>query len=88
MINKEEKAKVIADYGKTPSDTGSIEVQIAMLSTDIDKLNGHSAIHAHDFSSKRGLLKKVSKRRRFLQYLKDTDQNKYLELINKLGLRK
>ncbi len=88
MLNKEEKAKLVTEFGKDPRDTGSAEVQIAMLSMDIDRLNGHCTVNIHDFSSKRGLLKKVCKRRRFLKYLKDTDQSKYLELINKLGLRK
>jgi ribosomal protein S15, bacterial/organelle len=88
MINKEEKAKIITEFGKNPRNTGAIEVQVAMLTLDIEKLNEHCKVNAHDFSSKRGLLKKVCKRRRFLKYLQTNYASKYVEVIDKLGLRK
>ena len=87
-ISKEEKAKLIAEFGKNEKDSGSVEVQIAILTAEINRLNEHLKVNIHDFHSKRGLLMKVGKRRNLLNYLKKTDINRYRELIKSLGLRK
>lgn len=87
-ITKEEKAAIIAEYARAEGDTGSPEVQIAILSFEINKLNEHLKVHTHDFHSRRGLLKKVGHRRNLLTYLKNTDVQRYREVIAKLGLRK
>ncbi len=85
MINK---AEIIAKYGRTPNDTGSPEVQIALLSARIDLLTEHLKLHKKDHHSRRGLLKMVGQRRGLLNYLKNKDIEKYRSLINELGLRK
>ena len=85
MINK---AEIIEKYGRTPSDTGSPEVQIALLSARIDLLTEHLKSHKKDHHSRRGLLKMVGQRRGLLNYLKNKDIEKYRSLINELGLRK
>ena len=87
-ITKEEKAAIIATYARAEGDTGSPEVQIAILTAEINKLNEHLKVHTHDFHSRRGLLKKIGHRRNLLSYLKTTDVQRYRELIAKLGLRK
>lgn len=87
-ISKEEKAKLIAEYGKNEKDSGSVEVQIAILTSEINRLNEHLNEHIHDFHSRRGLLMKVGHRRNLLAYLKNKDINSYRELIKKLNLRK
>ena len=87
-INKEEKAAIIANFARTEGDTGSPEVQIAILTAEINKLNEHLKVHSHDFHSRRGLLKKIGHRRNLLTYLKTSDVQRYRELIAKLGLRK
>ena len=87
-ISKEEKTKLVAEYGKNDKDSGSIEVQIAILSSEINRLNEHLKEHIHDFHSRRGLLMKVGHRRNLLTYLKGRDVNSYRELIKKLNLRK
>lgn len=87
-ISKEEKAKLIAEFGQNEKDSGSIEVQIAILTNEINRLNEHLKEHIHDFHSRRGLLKKVGHRRNLLTYLKNKDVNSYRELIKKLNLRK
>lgn len=87
-INKEEKAAIINQFKRAEGDTGSPEVQIAILSAEIDRINEHLKIHAHDFHTRRGLLKKVGHRRNLLTYLKNKDVQRYRELIAKLGLRK
>lgn len=87
-IQKDDKQKVIKEFCRHPSDTGSPEVQIAILSSRITYLNEHFKIHRKDHHSRRGLLKLVNQRRKLLQYLKRTDTNKYNEVIAKLGLRK
>jgi len=87
-ITKEEKEKIIKDYGINDKDTGSAQLQIALLTEHINKLTEHLKENAKDFSSKRGLLKMVSQRRKFLKYLEREDVNKYRELIKRLGLRK
>ncbi len=87
-ISKEEKAKLIAQYGKNEQDSGSVEVQIAILTNEINRLNEHLKEHFHDFHSRRGLLKKVGHRRNLLTYLKNNNVNSYRELIKNLNLRK
>lgn len=84
-INKQE---IIAKYGRTPSDTGSPEVQIALLTARITLLTDHLKIHKKDHHSRRGLLKMVGQRRGLLDYLKKTDLEGYRALIEKLGIRK
>ena len=88
MLAKDKKAAIIAEYGKTPTDTGSPEVQIALLTTRINELNEHLKVHAKDHHSRRGLLKMVGQRRRLLAYLKEKDIERYRSLIERLGLRK
>jgi small subunit ribosomal protein S15 len=82
------KQQVMADYATGPSDTGSPEVQVAMLSRRIADLTEHLKIHKHDHHSRRGLLLLVGRRRRLLQYLARTDINRYRRLIERLGLRR
>lgn len=88
MISKEKKAAIIAEYGRTPSDTGSPEVQIAILTTRIAELTEHLKVNQKDHHSRRGLLKMVGQRRGLLEYLKKTDIEAYRALIAKLGIRK
>lgn len=88
MLDKATKAKIIAEFGRGPNDTGSAEVQVALLTARINDLQGHFATHKKDHHSRRGLLKLVSQRRRLLDYLKRTDPDRYLALIQRLGLRK
>ena len=87
-LSKEEKAKIGKEFGKNDKDTGSIEVQIAILTKEINDLTAHLKEHTHDYHSKRGLLMKVGQRRSKLNYLMKNDVTKYREIINKLGLRK
>ena len=87
-LTKEQKNKIIKKYARDEKDTGSPEVQIAILSAEIDRINEHLKVHAHDFHTRRGLLKKVGHRRNLLTYLKNKDVQRYRELIAKLGLRK
>ena len=88
MLTIEEKAKIMAEYGRVEKDTGSPEVQIALLTADINKLNGHFKQHPKDNHSNRGLLKKIGKRRDLLKYLKNEDLDRYTALTDKLGLRR
>ena len=88
MLTKEEKAKIMAEYGRVVKNTGSPEVQIALLTADINKLNGHFKQHPKDNHSNRGLLKKIGKRRDLLKYLKSEDLDRYTTLTDKLGLRR
>ena len=83
-----QKAKVVKDYQRSGKDTGSPEVQIALLTERINGLTEHFKTHVKDFHSRRGLLVMVSQRRKLLDYLKRTDADKYRGLIEKLGLRK
>ena len=85
---KEEKAKIVKEFGKDEKDTGSMEVQIAILTKEINDLTAHLKEHIHDYHSRRGLLKKVGQRRSMLQYLAKKDVTRYREVIKKLGLRK
>ena len=87
-LKAEKKAEIIKKYGLNDKDTGSAEVQIALLTEEINILTDHLKSNIHDFHSKRGLLKKVGKRRKLLEYLKKEDINRYRDLIKKLGLRK
>lgn len=87
-MNKEEKQSVIANYRRNDSDTGSAEVQIALLTKKINALTAHMKENKKDFSTRRGLLQMVSRRRRLLDYLKRIDQNRYVEIIKSLGIRK
>ena len=87
-LKAEKKAEIIKKYGLNDKDTGSAEVQIALLTEEINTLTEHLKVNIHDFHSKRGLLKKVGKRRKLLEYLKKEDINRYRDLIKKLGLRK
>ena len=88
MISKEKKTAIIAEYGRTPGDTGSPEVQIALLTARIQELTDHLKEHQKDHHSRRGLLKMVGQRRGLLSYLKDMDIERYRTLIERLGLRK
>ena len=88
MISQERKQELMKQYARTEGDTGSPEVQIALLTARINDLNGHLQIHKKDHHSRRGLLKLVGQRRRLLTYLKNKDINRYRELIQRLGLRK
>jgi small subunit ribosomal protein S15 len=86
-MNSEAKAQLIKEYQQSPNDTGSSDVQIALLSRDIELLTQHSKQHAKDKHSKRGLLLKVHKRNRLLRYLKRKDNTRYRTVIQNLGLR-
>lgn len=88
MIAKEKKQAIIAEYGRTPGDTGSPEVQIAILTARIAELTEHLKVHKKDHHSRRGLLKMVGQRRGLLAYLKKIDIERYRSLIERLGLRK
>ena len=88
MLSKEEKQAIIKEYAIKEGDTGSVEVQVAVLTAQINKLTEHMKKHPKDFHSNRGLLMLVGKRRNFLEYLKRTDVNRYRELVKKLGIRK
>ena len=88
MITKEIKEQIIKDYQLKEGDTGSPEVQIALLTYRINDLNEHFKVHKKDHHSRRGLLKMVGQRRNLLKYLKDNDLERYRNLIARLGLRK
>lgn len=87
-LTKDRKSEIIKKFAKDEKDTGSVEVQVAILTEEIKILTEHLKEHIHDFHSKRGLLMKVGKRRSLLDYLKKHDVVRYRELIKKLGLRK
>ena len=87
-LKKSEKENIIKEYATHEGDTGSPEVQIAILTKEINTLTEHLKVNIHDFHSKKGLLMKVGRRRNLLEYLKKTDINRYRTLIQKLGLRK
>ena len=82
-----DKARIVADYRRSDNDTGSPEVQVALLTARIVELTGHFKTHAKDHHSRRGLLKMVSRRRKLLDYLKSKDLEAYKALIQRLGLR-
>ncbi|OGF57331.1 MAG: 30S ribosomal protein S15 [Candidatus Fraserbacteria bacterium RBG_16_55_9] len=84
---KQAKAEVIQAYQRTGQDTGSPEVQIAILTKEVEQLTGHLKTHKHDFHSTRGLMVKVGRRKRLLTYLKREDPEQYRKLIERLGIR-
>ena len=88
MLEKETKAKIVKEFGRKEGDTGSVEVQVAMLTEQINRLTEHLKANKKDYSSNRGLLKMVGRRRKMLEYLKKEDVNRYRDLVQKLGLRK
>jgi len=88
MITKAEKTRIMQEYAIHEGDTGSPEVQVAVLTANINNLTEHMKQHKHDFHSQRGLLQMVGHRRNLLSYLKNKDLNRYRSLIERLGLRK
>lgn len=87
-VTKADRAKLVKEFGKNEKDCGSTEVQIAILTAEINDLTEHLKVHKHDYHSNRGLLKKVGRRRKLLAYLKENDVVSYRNVISKLGLRK
>lgn len=87
-LSSESKRSIIGDYARGEADTGSPEVQVALLSARISELTEHFGQHTKDHHSRQGLLKMVNKRRKLLDYLKEKDPNRYRELITRLGLRR
>ncbi len=87
-LSNEQKANIVKEFGKGENDTGSPEVQVALLSANIEGLQGHFKEHIHDHHSRRGLLRMVSQRRKLLDYLKKKDVERYRTIIASLGLRK
>ncbi|NLK12980.1 MAG: 30S ribosomal protein S15 [Candidatus Phytoplasma sp.] len=87
-LAKEVKQAIVKEYARFEGDTGSPEVQIAILTHEINELNEHLKAHIHDFHSKRGLFMKIGHRRNLLKYLRNKDVTRYQELIQKLGLRR
>ena len=87
-ISKVEKQEIIKEYAVHEGDTGSPEVQVAVLTAEINRLNDHLKQHKHDHHSRRGLLRMVGKRRNLLTYLRNKDINRYASLIERLGLRR
>ncbi|MBQ6221860.1 MAG: 30S ribosomal protein S15 [Solobacterium sp.] len=88
MLEKEKVAEIVANFGRKEGDTGSAEVQIAILTEQINRLTEHLKINKKDYSSSRGLMKMVGRRRKLLTYLRNYDVNRYREVVSKLGLRK
>ena len=88
MISKEKKTAIMEEYARTPGDTGSPEVQVAVLTARIQELTEHLKENPKDFHSRRGMLKMIGKRRNLLAYLKDIDIERYRSLIERFGLRK
>ncbi len=87
-LTAETKSEVVREYRRAANDTGSPEVQIALLSAEIERLSSHFKTHIHDHHSRQGLLKKVSRRRKLLDYLRSKDVERYRDLIKRLGLRR
>lgn len=87
-LTTQAKQEIITKFGKKPNDTGSPEVQVALLSARINELTGHFTTHKKDHHSRQGLLKMVNERRQMLDYLRNKDSERYQSLIEKLGLRK
>ena len=87
-LSADQKAGIVKDYQLSASDTGSPEVQVALLTANINQLTDHFSAHKHDNHSRRGLLKLVGQRRRLLNYLKDKNIDRYREVIQALGIRK
>lgn len=87
-LSNEKKAEIIAEFGRGAGDTGSTEVQVALLTANIEGLQEHFKAHKQDHHSRRGLIRMVNQRRKLLDYLKGKDADRYLALINRLGLRR
>jgi small subunit ribosomal protein S15 len=87
-LKSAQKSEIVTQYGRNPTDTGSPEVQVALLSARINQLSEHFTGHENDHHSRRGLLKMVNQRRKLLDYLKQADQRRYQDLIGRLGLRR
>ncbi|MFN9719467.1 MAG: 30S ribosomal protein S15 [Planctomycetota bacterium] len=87
-ISAEQRTKIIAEFGTKPGDTGSPEVQIAVLTAEIQAITEHMQTHSKDYSGRRGLLSKVSRRRQLLDYLKSKNADKYVAIITRLNIRK
>ncbi|MRX27737.1 30S ribosomal protein S15 [Kangiella sp. HZ709] len=87
-LSAEAKAEIVKEHARAEGDTGSPEVQVALLTAQINHLQGHFKAHKHDHHSRRGLLRMVSSRRKLLDYLKRKDNSRYADLIKKLGLRR
>ena len=87
-LSAQEKEEIVKTHRTSEADTGSPEVQVALLSANIDKLQAHFADHKQDHHSRRGLIRMVNQRRKLLDYLKRKDSNRYIALIQKLGLRR
>ena len=87
-LSAADKSAIIAEYQRSDGDTGSAEIQVALLSAKIKQLTGHFASHKKDNHSRRGLLRMVNRRRKLLDYLKNNDQARYQDLIRRLGLRR
>ncbi len=87
-LDTAEKQKLINNYQKHGTDTGSVEVQVAMLSERITKLSGHLKSNNHDFSSRKGLLKMIGQRKRLLNYVREQSEKRYTDLVSKLGIRR
>ncbi|WP_455204037.1 30S ribosomal protein S15 [Kaarinaea lacus] len=87
-LTAEQKGQIAEQYARSQNDTGSPEVQVALLTARIEDLSGHFKAHAHDFHSRQGLLRMVSQRRKLLDYLKNKDISRYRDLIARLGLRR
>jgi small subunit ribosomal protein S15 len=87
-LTKEQKTELIGKYGRSPNDTGSAEVQVALLTERINELTEHLRGHSKDHHSRRGLLMLVGKRRRLLRYLESSDVDRYRSLVGELGLRR
>ncbi|HEY8386658.1 MAG TPA: 30S ribosomal protein S15 [Porticoccaceae bacterium] len=87
-LSAEEKSAIVKEYGRAEGDTGSPEVQVALLTANINKLQGHFEGHKKDHHSRRGLIRMVNQRRKLLDYLKEKDVDRYADLIKRLGLRR
>ena len=87
-LSKDQKSKIVDSFKRDANDTGSVEVQVALLTERINKLTEHMKEHTHDYHTNRGLLKMVGKRKSLLDYLKKTDVQRYRDFIKKLNLRK
>lgn len=87
-LTNEQKSAIVKEYGRAENDTGSPEVQVALLTENINLLQSHFREHSHDHHSRRGLIRMVNSRRKLLDYLKRKDVNRYATLIKRLGLRR
>lgn len=88
MLTAEQKAQIVSEFARGEADTGSTEVQVALLSANIEGLQSHFKSHKHDHHSRRGLIRMVNQRRKLLDYLKGKDTTRYSALIGRLGLRR